>query len=100
MQVTRDRLNLDWGPDARPKLAIDAKGDIALAFSIFRDQAFNGQVLTSRSTDGGRTFDPPKPITANNESQRFEAIGFDPASFALDGARRNITRSTAVRVDR
>lgn len=46
VQVTRDRLNLDWGPDARPKLAIDARGDIALAFSIFRDQAFNGQVLT------------------------------------------------------
>ncbi|MCC8963503.1 exo-alpha-sialidase [Bradyrhizobium sp. Pear76] len=79
VQVTRERLNLDWGPDARPKLAIDAKGDIAIAFSTFRDQAFNGQVLTTRSTDGGRSFDPPKPITANNESQRFEAIGFDPA---------------------
>ncbi|WP_076857686.1 sialidase family protein [Bradyrhizobium mercantei] len=91
VQVTRDRLNLDWGPDARPKLAIDAKGDIALAFSIFRDQAFNGQVLTTRSTDGGRSFDPPKPITANNESQRFEAIGFDPAGavFAVWLDKRN-----------
>lgn len=91
VQVTRDRLNLDWGPDARPKLAIDARGDIALAFSIFRDQAFNGQVLTSRSTDGGRSFDPPKPITANNESQRFEAIGFDPAGtvFAVWLDKRN-----------
>ncbi|MDH2381686.1 sialidase family protein [Bradyrhizobium sp. CER78] len=91
VQVTRDRLNLDWGPDARPKLAIDAKGDIALAFSIFRDQAFNGQVLTTRSTDGGHSFDPPKPITANNESQRFEAIGFDPtgAVFAVWLDKRN-----------
>ncbi|WP_168193511.1 sialidase family protein [Bradyrhizobium sp. NAS96.2] len=91
VQVTRDRLNLDWGPDARPKLAIDAKGDIALAFSIFRDQAFNGQVLTTRSTDGGHSFDPPKPITANNESQRFEAIGFDPAGavFAVWLDKRN-----------
>ncbi|MBP1297290.1 sialidase family protein [Bradyrhizobium elkanii] len=79
VQVTRERLNLDWGPDARPKLAIDAKGNIAVAFSIFRDQNFNGQVLTTRSTDGGRSFDAPKPITASNESQRFEAIGFDPA---------------------
>ncbi|WFU52744.1 sialidase family protein [Bradyrhizobium pachyrhizi] len=79
VQVTRERLNLDWGPDARPKLAIDAKGNIAVAFSIFRDQNFNGQVLTTRSTDGGRSFDAPKPITTSNESQRFEAIGFDPA---------------------
>lgn len=91
VQVTRDRLNLDWGPDARPKLAIDAKGDIALAFSIFRDQAFNGQVLTTRSTDGGHSFDPPRPITASNESQRFEAIGFDPAGavFAVWLDKRN-----------
>ncbi|MCP3413080.1 glycoside hydrolase [Bradyrhizobium brasilense] len=79
VQVSRERLNLDWGPDARPKLAIDAKGNIAVAFSIFRDQNFNGQVLTTRSTDGGRSFEAPKPITASNESQRFEAIGFDPA---------------------
>ncbi|MCC8975791.1 exo-alpha-sialidase [Bradyrhizobium sp. Cham227] len=79
VQVSRERLNLDWGPDARPKLAIDAKGNIAVAFSIFRDQNFNGQVLTTQSTDGGRSFDAPKPITTNNESQRFEAIGFDPA---------------------
>nr|WP_225711054.1 sialidase family protein [Bradyrhizobium semiaridum] len=91
VQVTRERLNLDWGPDARPKLAIDAKGDIALAFSIFRDRAFNGQVLTTRSSDGGRSFDPPKPITASNESQRFETIGFDPsgAVFAAWLDKRN-----------
>lgn len=91
VQATRDRLNLDWGPDARPKLAVDAKGDIAVAFSIFRDQAFNGQVLTTRSRNGGRSFDSPKPITASNESQRFEAIGFDPAGavFAVWLDKRN-----------
>lgn len=91
VQVTRERLNLDWGPDARPKLAVDANGDIAVVFSIFRDQAFNGQVLTTRSSNGGRSFDPPKPITASNESQRFEAIGFDPAGavFAVWLDKRN-----------
>src|ERR1700754_405975 len=75
--ATPDKLNLDWGPDARPKIAIDRKGGIALAFSIFRDKAFNGQVLTTRSDDGGKSFAAARPITANNESQRFEAIGFD-----------------------
>jgi hypothetical protein len=79
VQVTHERLNLDWGPDARPKIALDRKGDIALAFSIFRDKAFNGQVLYTRSSDGGQSFAPLRPITANSESQRFEAIAFDPA---------------------
>jgi hypothetical protein len=77
VQVTQGRLDLDWGPDARPKIAIDRKGDIAVAFSTFRDKAFNGEVFYSRSTDGGQTFAPPRPITDNTESQRFEALGFD-----------------------
>ena len=77
VQVTKDKLNLDWGPDARPKIVVEKNGGIALAFSIFRDKAFNGQVLATRSTDGGRSFAEPRPITANNESQRFEALGLD-----------------------
>jgi hypothetical protein len=77
VQVTREHLNLDWGPDARPKIAVDRKGDIALAFSTFRDKAFNGQVLYTRSSDGGRSFAELRPITSNNESQRFEALAFD-----------------------
>ena len=48
IQVTTKRLNLDWGPDARPKIVVDRRGGIALAFSIFRDEAFNGQVLYTR----------------------------------------------------
>lgn len=75
--ATPEPLNLDWGPDARPKIAIDDKGGIALAFSIFRDKAFNGQVLTTRSDDGGKSFAAARPITVDNESQRFETIGFD-----------------------
>jgi hypothetical protein len=77
VEATPEKLNLDWGPDARPKIAIDREGGIALAFSIFRDKAFNGQVLVTRSDDGGKSFAAAKPITADNESQRFETIGFD-----------------------
>jgi BNR repeat-like domain len=77
VQVTRERLNLDWGPDARPKIVVDRNGGIALAFSIFRDKAFNGQVLYTRSADGGKSFSELRPITTSNESQRFEALGLD-----------------------
>jgi hypothetical protein len=76
-QVTQGKLDLDWGPDARPKIALDRKGDIAVAFSTFRDKAFNGEVFYSRSSDGGTTFAAPRPITDNTESQRFEALAFD-----------------------
>ena len=75
--MTKEQLNLDWGPDARPKIVVDRKGGIALAFSIFRDKAFNGQVLDTQSADGGQSFAEPRPITSNNESQRFEALGLD-----------------------
>ena len=77
VEATPEKLNLDWGPDARPKIAIDGKGGIALVFSIFKDKAFNGQALNARSDDGGKSFAAARPITADNESQRFEAIGFD-----------------------
>ena len=77
VEATPERLNLDWGPDARPKIAIDGKGHIALTFAIFKDKAFNGQVLYTHSEDGGKSFASPRPITADNESQRFETVGFD-----------------------
>src|ERR1700739_606297 len=77
VRVTQGTPSLDWGPDARPKIALDRKGGIAVAFSTFRDKAFNGEVFYSRSADGGKTFAPPRPITENTESQRFEALAFD-----------------------
>ena len=77
VQVTKEKLNLDWGPDARPQIVVEKNGGIALAFSLFRDKAFNGQVLATKSADGGKSFAEPKPITSNNESQRFVALGLD-----------------------
>lgn len=75
--VTPRPVQLDWGPDARPKIAIDAQGRIHVAFAMFKDKAFNGQVFVSRSTDGGGTFSVPLPITDVQESQRFEALAID-----------------------
>jgi hypothetical protein len=79
VSVNREPLRLDSGPDERPKIAVDAAGRVAVAFAIFKDSAFNGQVFYTHSSDGGATFAPPRPITPDPESQRFEAIGFDPA---------------------
>jgi hypothetical protein len=72
-------LQLDWGPDARPQAVFDAKGRLHVALATFKDKAFNGQVFYTRSTDDGAGFEPLTPITAVQESQRFQAMGLDPA---------------------
>jgi hypothetical protein len=89
--INREPLRLDSGPDERPKLAIDKSGRIAVAYAIFKDSAFNGQVLYTHSSDGGRTFAPSRAITRDPDSQRFEAIAFDPegALFAAWLDKRN-----------
>jgi hypothetical protein len=69
--------NLDWGPDARPKIAVDREGRVFVAFAVFKDKAFNGQVFLTRSADGGRSFAAPVAVTADPVSQRFEAIALD-----------------------
>jgi hypothetical protein len=39
------------GPDERPKIAVDKHGSIAVAFAIFKDSAFNGQVFYTPSSE-------------------------------------------------
>jgi hypothetical protein len=76
--VNPEPMSLDWGPDARPAITVDRQGRIAVAFDIFKDKEFNGQVFYTHSEDSGRTFARPAPITADAESQRFQAVAFDP----------------------
>lgn len=75
--VTNKTLDLDWGPDARPKIVVDKQGELIVAFAAFRDKAFNGEVFTTRSIDGGASFEPVKPITSDKTSQRFAALALD-----------------------
>lgn len=74
--VTPEPLALDGGPESRPKLVVDRKGRVIVAFAL-RDKKFNGRVLVSRSTDGGNSFSAPVAITASGESQRFESLALD-----------------------
>lgn len=77
--VTPDPLNLDWGPDARARIAVDPKGMAIVTFAIFQDKNFNGRAFFSRSIDNGATFAKPQPLTADPTSQRFETVAIDPA---------------------
>ncbi len=75
--LNQQPLDVDWGPDARPKIAVDRDGRVFVAFAHFKNQSFDGQVLYARSVNGGISFTPPRPITSNQESQRFEALALD-----------------------
>ncbi len=75
--LNKEALNIDWGPDARPKIVVAKDGRIAITFTVLQDKAFNGRVFYAASKDGGETFSEPVPITADKESQRFEALALD-----------------------
>lgn len=75
--VNPNPLDLDWGPDSRPSIVVDRDGRVFVAFARFRNSKFDGEVLFSRSLDGGNNFAAPTPITDNLESQRFQTLALD-----------------------
>jgi len=76
--IARHGERLDIGPDAVPQIVIDASGRIVVAYSVFRDDHWNAQVLVSISHDGGKRFSAPRAIGPNPASQRFPALAFAP----------------------
>jgi hypothetical protein len=97
VMVTPEPMNLDWGPDARARIAVDPEGGLIVTFGIFRDAHFNGRALFARSRDGGASFTRPRPITADATSQRFEVAAVDPQGrvFATWIDKRNVGKARA-----
>lgn len=95
--VTPEPMNLDWGPDARARIAVDPRGGLIVTFAIFQDRNFNGRAFYSRSSDGGTSFSRPQPITSDTTSQRFETAGVDPSGkvVAMWLDKRNIAKARA-----
>jgi hypothetical protein len=46
-------------------------------YTVAKEARHHSQAMFSRSTDGGKTFSAPQPITADTVSQRFETIALD-----------------------
>jgi hypothetical protein len=95
--VTPEPMNLDWGPDARARIAVDPKGGLVVTFAIFQDKRFNGRAFSARSSDNGVSFTRPQPLTADTTSQRFESVAIDPAGrvFAAWLDKRNVAPAVA-----
>ena len=96
VMVTPEPMNLDWGPDARARIAVDPKGGLIVTFGTFQDKNFNGRAYVARSSDG-TSFTQPRPITSDTTSQRFEVAGVDPAGrvFAAWLDKRNVAKARA-----
>lgn len=77
--VAREGERLDLGADAKPQIAIDAKGHVVVAWGIFKDKAWNAQVRIARSEDDGASFSAPRSLSDDPASQRFPQLAFDPA---------------------
>jgi hypothetical protein len=95
--VTPQPMNLDWGPDARARIAVDPKGGVVVTFAIFQDKRFNGRAFSARSSDNGVSFTRPQPLTADTTSQRFESVAIDPAGrvFVAWLDKRNVATAVA-----
>jgi len=81
--VTPEPVKLDAGADSRPQLVIDNEGRIVVTYAIVRGANYTGEVLYSLSTDNGATFTPPRPVTDDTASQRFQALMLDPGGKAF-----------------
>ncbi len=74
VHVTPGPQNLDGGADERPQILVGEGGRITVAYAIFKDTRYNGQILTAVSRDGGASFSRPRSITDDGSSQRFISL--------------------------
>ncbi len=71
---------LDLGADAKPQIAADGRGHVAVAWGVFKDRNYNAQVRIATSSDDGASFSAPRSLSADAASQRFPAL-----ALAADG---------------
>lgn len=82
VQVTRNVMPVDDNGENRPKIAFGTKGQIFVTFTIRGKRRFTGDVLFSRSLDGGRTFS--EPLTVSDE-QTVSSLRFEDMGVGADG---------------
>ncbi|QWD48178.1 exo-alpha-sialidase [Polynucleobacter paneuropaeus] len=78
VKIAEHGKSLDAGADARPQIVADKQGNIFLAYAFFKDNSWNAQINTARSTDGAKTFTKPEPLVSDRSSQRFPSVLIKP----------------------
>lgn len=75
--VDRPGAMLDTGADARVQIAVDARGRVLLAWSVFKDRQWHAEVRLARSSDDGAHFSAPRVLDAASPGQRFAVLQAD-----------------------
>ena len=75
--VDRPGAMLDTGADARVQIAVDARGRVLLAWSVFKDRQWHAEVRLARSSDDGAHFSAPRVLDAASPGQRFPVLQAD-----------------------
>ncbi len=67
---------MDTGGDARPNLAVGPGGEIYVTWTRPLAKPYTGEIRFARSTDGGRTFSPPRTVHTDRQqiTHRFDAL--------------------------
>lgn len=78
IEIAQHGALLDTGPDARPQLVGNHKGDMAIAYAFFKDKQWNAQINISTSVDQGKSFSEPRSVSSDTASQRFPALSVNP----------------------
>jgi hypothetical protein len=68
---------IDAGPDSRPSIVVDDTGRITVAYAIFRNRQWDGEVRVAHA-DAGQPFSVPVPVADNPASQRFQTLLLAP----------------------
>lgn len=74
--LSPEPARVDDNGDGRPAITVDAQGRVTVAWTIRKDERYNGQVLVSHSADG-RSFTPPTPLVTDGTSERFPVLSSD-----------------------
>jgi len=78
LEISTHGAYLDTGPDARPQLVGNKRGEMTIAYAYFKDKQWNAQVNIATSTDQGKSFSTPTSLSKDPASQRFASLAVDP----------------------
>jgi hypothetical protein len=71
---------VDSNGEGRPKVALGPRGQVYVTYTQRLSKPYTGHIRFSRSTDGGRTFAPPRTVNDDGmeTGHRFDALAVGP----------------------
>jgi hypothetical protein len=78
VRINPEPEKIDANGEARPKVAVGPEGEVFVSYTRRLEKGYTGEVLMSRSSDGGKTFSKPLLLTEGLSSGRFDTLAVSP----------------------